>query len=441
MWCILGGIVWRNQFYLHLSIVKDLVHDPSKALSKRRCGITATWNRDAYDVVSAGPNLTWAIWIHNAKCRATLEAKFEMDLAVMSWSCKVPLLFLPLLRGTKKQRLETAWETSRDLQYRLQTESPNKTRKNMLFFCGCSQCSPFRSVSPSVPWLFLSKFCPWKVAARSGSNSFDPFLTEVQGFMESETPSCTMLHHVAPVHGSWAIAKIKKKANMLHWSIETLKHCNSSCQPKGLAFVYFAWLHHHCRLSTFSFGPLFWWSRASFGGFPLVSWFASWCHGHCKCHGLESTGWDLETRFEPKLVGVQWQTNADTHDTLYPSWDGLVWERERAFWHVLYSCNTACAMCASSRKSDLGFICLCFSVASYPSPCRVLSQFLQDVINFSKYWWNMSTFRLFPVLSGSLLEVSYLKRDGAQPLKDTAEKKVQRLLIQSEFNIGLRQVI
>ena len=50
-------------------------------------------------------------------------------------------------------------------------------------------------------------------------------------------------------------------------------------------------------------------------------------------------------------------------------------------------------------------------------------------------------FRLFPVLSGSLLEVSYLKRDGAQPLKDTAEKKVQRLLIQSEFNIGLRQVI
>ena len=391
MWCILGGIVWRNQFYLHLSIVKDLVHDPSKALSKRRCGITATWNRDAYDVVSAGPNLTWAIWIHSAKCRATLEAKFEMDLAVMP--CKVPLLFLPLLRGTKKQRLET-WETSRDLQYRLQTESPNKTRKNMPFFCGCSQCSPFRSVSPSVPWLFLSKFCPWKVAARSGSNSFDPFLTEVQGFMESETPSCTMLHHVAPcctmLHQSTDLEPSQKQRKsqyvaLKHWSIAI-----ALVNQKG----WHLFILHDCIIIVdclpFPLGHCF--DEAGlalecFGGFPLVYWFAS-AMGIASVTVVNRMGLGNTVRAKAgrspmdKCCIPAWHAK-------YPSWDGLVW-------HVLYSCNTACAICASSRKSDLGFVCLCFSVASYPSPCRVLSQFLQDVIKFSKYWWNMSTF-----LSGS----------------------------------------
>lgn len=233
---------------------------------------------------------------------------------------------------------------------------------------------------------------------------------------------------------------------MWHWSLETLKHCNSSCQPKGLVFVYFAWLHHDCRLSTFSFGPLFWWSRASFGGFPLVSWFASWCHGP-SVTVVNRMGLGNTVRAKAGRSPMADKCRHAWHAVSQLGWLSLrERERERAFWHVLYSCNTACVMCASSGKSDggkvnLGIVCLCFSVTSYPSPCHILSQCLQDVINFSKYWWNMSTFQLFPALSGSLLEVSYLKRDGAQPLKDTAEKKVQRLLIQSEFNISLRQVI
>ena len=267
----------------------------------------------------------------------------------MVMPCKVPLL-QPLLRGKSRdwrhERLRLAVSQTRNAfhkSFNIQRNIQRRWGKNCCSFADVL-IIPFFSWVRS--WLFLSKFCPWKVAAlRPGSNSFDPFLKEVQGFMESGTPSpcCTTSPRI------WR-HRIEKMPRCC------LKHCNSSCQPKRLAFLYFAWSYHDCL--PFPLGRCFdeasylWWVSSRF----LICFLGP----RSNCLG-QSTGWDLETRFEPKLVGVQWQTNAVSMQTICAS-----------FWKT------------DGGKVNLDIVRLCFPVIPFlslpPLVNLIPTKSLRDVI-------------------------------------------------------------